>query len=440
MSNDSSLQDLVPDEMWLKLLLHLDSFSITQFGAISHRFNAITKDPSLWEKLEIDVANINANLPSAKAIIGVASKLKQLKINNKNEEKVDDAVVASLILKAKDVLKELNLSDEIKLKNKAVVRFGNLSELESLKLLSDAITATGLKAIGKLRNLVKLEIPGDSYGNPHSIEEELNNLFQDSSNLHRLNLSSWCLTDKNLEILVENCFNLKYLNLARCVVYSDDGLGSLNVVAQLKSLEYLNLSHTTLSNQSLKNIASNCPNLLHLNISVCLGVTDSGIIALSENCLKLRHLNLMGCKRLTKAGFYAIYRFKKLRHFNVSSNVITDDNLSVISKNCTYLCHLDLSCSFGLSDKGVKALAKNRPNLQHLNLFGCYRLKEEGIKAITDKYEVLIAGAKVQFFCIWLLFLHVFLLLCFFIFLNLFAFFLFLCINSWRRRVFFWYL
>ena len=52
--------------------------------------------------------------------------------------------------------------------------------------------------------------------------------------------------------------------------------------------------------------------------------------------------------------------------------------------------------------------------------------------SIINKYEVLIAGAKVQFF-ILLLFLHVLFFLCFCIF-YLFAFLrflLFLCINSW---------
>ena len=57
-----------------------------------------------------------------------------------------------------------------------------------------------------------------------------------------------------------------------------------------------------------------------------------------------------------------------------------------------------------------------------------------------NKYEVLIAGAKVKFY-ILLLFLHVFSLFVFlhffylFAFFYFFAFFLFLCINSWRRRV-----
>ena len=53
-----------------------------------------------------------------------------------------------------------------------------------------------------------------------------------------------------------------------------------------------------------------------------------------------------------------------------------------------------------------------------------------------NKYEVLIAGAKVKFY-ILLLFLHVFLFLCFCIFFIFLLFFLFLCINSWRRRVLF---
>ena len=64
--------------------------------------------------------------------------------------------------------------------------------------------------------------------------------------------------------------------------------------------------------------------------------------------------------------------------------------------------------------------------------------KEQNYEKEYNKYEVLIAGAKVKFY-ILLLFLHVFLFLCFCIFFIFLLFFSFCVLIAGAGECYFWY-
>ena len=50
----------------------------------------------------------------------------------------------------------------------------------------------------------------------------------------------------------------------------------------------------------LRVLASGCPDLTHVDLSGCTGVTDCGVQDLVAGCKKLAHVNASGCPLLTQ--------------------------------------------------------------------------------------------------------------------------------------------
>ena len=136
-----------PDEMWLRILGHLSTVDISMAGATCTRLNSLTKDLSLWEKLEFDITNVNAHLGAVQSVMIRATNVKEIKFTNIRSEGFDSMTVASLIVKARKTLKVLTLSYMIELDDVAVAEFGCLVNLEVLDISFDKI---GTRAIGQL--------------------------------------------------------------------------------------------------------------------------------------------------------------------------------------------------------------------------------------------------------------------------------------------------
>ena len=172
----------VPDELWIKIKSFLNAADLAKLGATSHRYNSLSKDPTLWQRLIIDVHQINNHYQSLEAVIGRATQLKFITITdemaetfdegsfvngmppNEDNNDFDENAMVTLIDKAKTTLISLtvgnNDENEIELKNETIVKFGSFSQLETLQLCGNDLSISGVKAILKLENLKVLKIPG----------------------------------------------------------------------------------------------------------------------------------------------------------------------------------------------------------------------------------------------------------------------------------------
>ncbi|CAA7046999.1 unnamed protein product [Microthlaspi erraticum] len=134
-------------------------------------------------------------------------------------------------------------------------------------------------------------------------------------------------TDSLLTYIADRSSNLRSLRLTMCNLLSDKGRALS--VAKLPLLEELELSHCSLSEESLKAVGQSCPNLKTLKLNM-RGNRDSGIVydddafAISETMRGLVHLQLFG-------------------------NYLTNAGLNAILDNCPNLEHLDLRQCFNLN-------------------------------------------------------------------------------------------
>jgi len=83
------------------------------------------------------------------------------------------------------------------------------------------------------------------------------------------------------------------LNLAYC-----DGVKLLGLNFEVPKLEVLNLSYTSVDDETLYVIPKSCCGLLYLSLSGCNTVTKKGLEHVVENCTQLREINLEFCDRV----------------------------------------------------------------------------------------------------------------------------------------------
>ncbi|XP_065637104.1 F-box protein At3g58530 isoform X2 [Quercus suber] len=130
------------------------------------------------------------------------------------------------------------------------------------------------------------------------------------------------ISDKSLRLVAENYPKLEFLNLTRCINLTDRGLQqillkcsflqSLNIYALssftdeayrrmslLIYLKFLDLCGAqNLSDDGLSCIAE-CVNLVSLNLTWCVRVTDEGVMAIAQGCTSLEFLSLFGIVGVT---------------------------------------------------------------------------------------------------------------------------------------------
>ncbi|RDY09540.1 F-box protein, partial [Mucuna pruriens] len=110
--------------------------------------------------------------------------------------------------------------------------------------------------------------------------------------LESLNLTRCVkITDDGLKSLLHKCLFLQSLNLYALSSFTDEAYRKICLLARLKFLDLCGAQN--LSDEGLSCI-SKCKNLLSLNLTWCVRVTDEGVISIAEGCTSLEFLSLFG--------------------------------------------------------------------------------------------------------------------------------------------------
>jgi len=124
------------------------------------------------------------------------------------------------------------------------------------------------------------------------------------------------LTDKSVAAIGSMCRGILALDLSVCSKITDDAISE--IAKGCHDLKELNLGICEkITDQSLIAVAESCKGLEVLNISCCDKVTDEAITKLT-NCPDLRDLNLYSCKQVTGASVKELAtKCKKLKHMDL---------------------------------------------------------------------------------------------------------------------------
>ncbi|MED6141933.1 hypothetical protein PIB30_108387, partial [Stylosanthes scabra] len=130
-------------------------------------------------------------------------------------------------------------------------------------------------------------------------------------------------------------------------------------------------SNSCLNDESIKMIASVCPNLEIIDFSCCKRISV-GAVEVLLRCCKIQRMDLAGYRReLSQFQFRVNFQVPTLFLLNLSWCRISDEDLSLISKNCYNLKELNLDYCHEITDNGVKQVVKNCNQLRMLSLYSC---------------------------------------------------------------------
>lgn len=187
------------------------------------------------------------------------------------------------------------------------------------------------------------------------------------------------ITDIGLLAIAEKCTGLTKLTLSHCDLITDLSIQSLthNLGKTLTSISLKACDGVT--NKELDIIANNCKKLKTLSIRRCTNVTSSGVCFLLQRCHCLEEIDLYGCISLTAKDFLTLdlykrsIRLKKL-HLGSSADDDDDDN-----NNDEYY----------LDNAFVMAIVNVFDHIEDLYLYGVDDLTDISISNIIGKCQTI---------------------------------------------------
>ncbi|GBB84745.1 hypothetical protein RclHR1_11310002 [Rhizophagus clarus] len=193
----------------------------------------------------------------------------------------------------------------------------------------------------------------------------------DLSGINRKNL----ITEEMLRDLFPNIPNLESVNFYNCYMVTDRVIEKLTSSCRyLKKLKFFGC--TSLTNRSLYWIETRCPKLTTLNIGFCIIITPSALQNLVDKCEELRSLTISHC--LNTRAISLIPMIPSLRKLDLgnSNPKLTDETTNIISQHCPNLVYLSLSFSL-ITSKGLKNIGQGCKKLSFIDLSGCYLIDDE---------------------------------------------------------------
>ncbi|KAG5210260.1 hypothetical protein JEQ12_015454 [Ovis aries] len=177
------------------------------------------------------------------------------------------------------------------------------------------------------------------------------------------------ITDACFKLIDKSYPNISHIYMVDCKGITD---GSLKSLSPLKQLTVLNLANCV-----------RCCNLNYLNLRNCEHLTDLGVEFI-VNIFSLVSVDLSGTD-ISNEGLMTLSRHRKLKELSVSECdkitdfgiQITDSAMEMLSAKCHYLHVLDVSGCILLTDQMLENLAMGCRQLRILKMQYCRLISKE---------------------------------------------------------------
>ncbi|KAF7988610.1 hypothetical protein HCN44_001183 [Aphidius gifuensis] len=287
-------------------------------------------------------------------------KLQCLKVNGGVPEGLYEKILAMIPKDIKEIYLLINKNSEMeKLRHtavKALLEFHNLSHLalHNVFIGKDLMEALSLKT-----KLVYLDLKGCHFW------ENDTSMFSKLINLEHLDLRYVeHLDDYVFSDIVENCIELKYLNLER--IYNIETKNHVSQLGNLRKLEYLNLKNTHVGKFMLSDIIKNLKNLSYLDINNCYELPKYLIDYLNK-LMNLEYLNLENIQDLnTKSVVALVNNCRNLKTLKILLSNNVSANAFKKIRNLKKLEHLQLDCITKKNEKALVIIANECKNIKYL--------------------------------------------------------------------------
>lgn len=205
-----------------------------------------------------------------------------------------------------------------------------------------------------------------------------------------------------MDLNISNCKKVSFLGLlikqGDLLQYANRNWTSLNISgcklekeslvwisSALTDLVSVNLSSVLgITNDIMEGLALNCAMLKNVNLSHCTRVTDESIRALSDCCTLLEDVNISCIGNIASTCVtQLIKRNSNLETLDVSGNLLVADGLFADTTKITRIKKLNLR-STGLTSFGIACMAERCPLLKHLNISKQTKVKDAAIIVVSE--------------------------------------------------------
>ncbi|XP_012505748.1 PREDICTED: F-box/LRR-repeat protein 13 [Propithecus coquereli] len=190
------------------------------------------------------------------------------------------------------------------------------------------------------------------------------------------------ITDTCFKFMGKNFPNMNHIYMVDCKGITD---GSLRALSPLKQLTVLNLANCVrIGDIGLRNFLDGPAsiNIRELNLSNCVHLSDASVVKLSECCPNLNYLSLRNFEHLTHLGIEHIVYILSLVSVDLSGTAICNEGLMTLSRH-KKLKELSLSECYRITDAGIEAFCKSSLTLELLDVSYCSQLSDGIIKALA---------------------------------------------------------
>lgn len=254
--------------------------------------------------------------------------------------------------------------------------------------VSDAAIVSLAQACNDLQELIVFACPKITNASIFGV------LPEHCTALRALSLSRCRLTDTaasgGLARLLARAPELEELGLGRCKRIADSALAAIAAASCASTLQFLDLTSCSASDQTLRMIGASCRRLRTLYLSNCPVVTNETVQAFARSCREMRALYLSSCSLVTDIGVLEIaYHCKELNVLNLSGCVrVTNLSLCEVARQCPSLNTLYLANCELVTGKVIHALQEHCQGMKLLELSGCNPLiatfGEESLSAMHN--------------------------------------------------------
>eukprot|EP00039_Didymoeca_costata_P014117 m.224292 g.224292 ORF g.224292 m.224292 type:complete len:816 (+) comp15950_c0_seq2:367-2814(+) len=256
------------------------------------------------------------------------------------------------------------------------------SVMTHIKLLAcQRMSNVGCREVARCSNLQDLNL-----SNCRRIRDDgVKHILMNCKSLIFLNLAGSKITDLTLRYLAVYAVELSYLSIAGCSDVTDAGAVAMHEGTNCKKLQWLDLSHCrNLSTQGLQHLFSACGrNLVSLMINELPAVRAGVLETIGNTCLQLQHVSMLGCKNVTDKAIRCLAGCEKLMRLQLSKNdKINGIGIRGLIRTSKSLTHVTLTRCSMLAAEALSCLATC--NIVYLDVSHCPSLPDAGIRAFVE--------------------------------------------------------
>ncbi|XP_057452835.1 F-box/LRR-repeat protein 4-like [Lotus japonicus] len=308
--------------------------------------------------------------------------------------------VERLPLALPKLLRKVNLSGEsLNINDEELISVcKNCEFLEELVIFScPSITQHGIaSAIRQRPGLRSFSVDGLGRGSKRGDFERrfVTASFIDSlvslKSLTCLEIRDSCISDELLCSVAKEGLPLRKLVLDDCRNYNYAGISCL--LSRCKFVQHLSLQRAKfLNDQLVAELSVFLGSLISIDISSCMMLTESALLALIRNCSLLSEIKMkvtgIGEEKFQYSNSFMNHCVKSL---HLGWNLfLGDETIKMLSLVCPNLQVFDLRYCSSISEGGVVEVLKRSCKIRHLNLSHCSPMKLHGMNFEVPNVEVL---------------------------------------------------